>query len=123
MGLMTTIQNATGAAFKAIGDLKVTGNAVYQSVKVFDPNKQKNNYVEKSDTCELVQYDFEASEKLTAGVLDNDYKFLIQRAELTQPIENYKTITIGSEVWDIEGIILKESSQSIVVYHMRLSNA
>ena len=123
MGLKSLIQSATATAFTVLDDLPVTGSAKYKSTKVFDVNTQTNNWVYASDTCSIIQYDFTAQEKLIEGVSEHDNKFLIQRSELTQAIENYESIVVGSQTWDIESILLKESSESIVVFHMRLENA
>lgn len=123
MSLATAINNAVSSAFTAIDDLKVSGTATYNTLKVFDRVTQTNEYNDVSDTIDIVQYEFTSTEKLSEGINDTDEKFLIQLSDLTQDIEDYKKITVGSKVWDIEGIVLKESSNSVVVYHMRLHNA
>ena len=123
MSLATAIQNAVGSAFIAIDDLKISGSATYRTLKVNDVKTQKITYNNLSDTINIVQYDFTSNEKLDEGVNDNDYKFLIQISELTQDIEDYKSIKVGSKVWDIHSIILRESSNSVVTYHMRLADA
>ena len=123
MSLAAAINNAVGSAFIAIDDLKISGSATYRTLKVNDIKTHKTSYNYASDTVDIVQYDFTSQEKLDEGVNENDYKFLIQISELTQGIEDYKSIKVGSNVWDIEGIILRESSNSVVVYHMRLENA
>ena len=124
MSLAAAINNAVGSAFIALGDLVVSGDATYQTTKIFNSETQTNEYNYVADTIDkIVQFDFTSQEKLNEGVNDNDYKFLIQLSELTQNVEDYKFITVGSKIWDIESIILKESSSSVVVYHMRLRNA
>ncbi len=123
MSLAIAINNAVGSVFTAIDDLKVSGSAVYKGIKVFNVNTQKNEYNYLSETIDIVQYDFTSQEKLNEGVNDNDYKFLIQISDLTQDIEDYQYINVGSKKWDIEKIILKESSNSVVIYHMRLASA
>lgn len=122
MGLKALIQSATATAFNALDDLPVTGTASYKNQKIFDSATQTNNWTYNTDSCEIIQYDFTAEEKLSEGVSEHDSKFLIQRSELTQDIEDYELIVVGSETWDIQNILLKESSESVVIYHVRLEN-
>lgn len=123
MGLKALIQSATNVAFSALGDLPVSATVKYKTTKTFDPATQKNAWIYGSDTCSVIQYDFNSQEKLNEGVNESDTKILIQVAELTQAVEDYEIIIIGSKTWDIEKILLTESSESVVIYHGRLSNA
>ena len=123
MSLATAINNAVSSAFTAIDDLKVSAVATYATLEVRDVNTQTYSSNKSSDVVNVVQYDFTATEKQDANIMVNDYKFLIQVSELTQDIEDYVSIQIGVKKWLVKDIILRESSDSVVVYHMRLQDA
>lgn len=123
MSLATAINNAVSSAFTAIDDLKISGIATYATAEVRDVNTQTYTSNKSSDIVNIVQYDFSAQEKADKNIMANDYKFLIQISELTQDVEDYVFIQIGVKKWSIKDIILKESSDSVVVYHMRLQDA
>lgn len=122
MSLADLANELTAVAFDIAQSFEVSGSINYITGSIRDTNTQKNSIVYAFDTVDIVKYDFNLNEKLGEGINNSDQKLLIQRSQLTQDVEDYKTLDMGSEHWTLERILIKESSNSIVVWHARLKH-
>lgn len=122
MSLAGVLQDAVGAAFDAVDDVKVTGVIKATTGSTYDPATQtRTGGTVTSDTVELIKYDFKHSQIDGDRIRHGDSQFMAQASELTLDYRAYDEIMENSKTWRIinaEGI----PGDPAYIFHVRLSN-
>lgn len=122
MSLKAAIQASVDGAFNAIDDLK--SDAVITSITsgVMDINTQKISENKSNDVVKIVPYEFSVKEKENVSVLEGDLNMLVKTNELTANPKTYKYFTWLTRTYTIVDYVLEPLSESIIIFHVRLSN-